>query len=370
MKNKISRVVVAMSGGVDSSVAAHMIHQKGYDAVGVSMQLWDHSVHKQENFGRCCSLDDFQDARLVADSVGIPFYIVDFEADFYETVVQDFIDEYVAGKTPSPCVLCNGKMKFHHLLERMVAMDASHVATGHFARVDYRDGLYHLYKGKDDNKDQSYFLFSLTQEQLSHCLFPLGELTKPQIRDMARELKLVTAEKQESQEVCFVTQKSYGQFLEEQLPSLSQQTGKGNIRHINGQVIGQHIGYYRYTVGQRKGLGIGWHEPLFVLKVDPIKNEVIVGEIDYLEQKNAELELVNWIIPIELPYHCEVKIRYRSKPVGVTVEQHPTKEDRLKLLFDEPQNGVAVGQAAVFYLGDEVLGGGWLINDDVKPKKA
>ncbi len=352
------RVVVAMSGGVDSSVVAAMVAEQGWDAIGISMRLY--STPPSSYTKSCCSPDDLFDARMVSSKLGIPFYVANYQEEFQQRVIDYFVSEYRHGRTPNPCVACNNHVKFDILLERSLALGARFLATGHFVRVEHgEDGRSILKTGLDGNKDQSYFLFGIPREALPRLMFPLGEMTKEQVRERARGLLLETADKPESQEICFVTGGSYKEFVQERLAS--GESVPGNFVHADGKVLGRHDGIHNFTVGQRKGLGISWHEPLYVLAIRPDTGSVVVGPKQGLLSQGLVAERCNWL-SFERPpgmMECEVKIRYRSKPVKalVTVGQDP---NTAFVEFEEPQRAVAPGQAAVFYRGDEVLGGGWI----------
>jgi tRNA-specific 2-thiouridylase len=351
------RVVVAMSGGVDSSVAAALLAQQGHDVVGLSMQLYDQSGG-ETTFGSCCTLDDLHDARRVAARLGIPHYIVNFERKFNETVVSDFVREYAAGRTPIPCVHCNGDLKFATLVERAASFDAPFVATGHYARVsrDAASGRYCLLRGIDRNKDQSYFLFTLSQEQLSHAVFPVGELDKPSVRDQARALGLSVAEKKDSHEICFVAAGDHAAFLEGQGVARTS----GEIRDVSGAVLGRHDGIHRFTVGQRKGLGLSTGIPLYVVGIDAPTQSVTVGPRESLDKRELTASGVNWISGSAPPDGTRVtaQIRHRHREAAATI--HPAGSDRVRVEFDVPQAAIAPGQALVMYSGDEVVGGGWI----------
>ena len=367
-----------MSGGVDSSAAAAILREQGHELVGFTMQLWDQRrlINVDENGdplpSRCCSLDDVYDARRVAEKLGFPFYVLNLEKDFDRDVVEPFIASYLSGETPIPCVACNSRLKFASLDRMALSVGCEKVATGHYARVEYDEkaGRYKLLRGRDRNKDQSYFLWELTQEQLSRALFPLGEMDKTEARDVARSSELYTAEKAESQEICFVPDGKYSEFIDRYLTHEGREaeipTG-GEIVDASGNVLGHHMGIHRYTVGQRRGLGISSEKPLYVTQIERAKNRVIVGDEEDLACEEITVRGVNWTTS-EAPtgeVRARVKVRYRHEPAAATV--FPLDGERARILFDEPQRAVTPGQAAIFYdleTAEEVLGGGWIERQD------
>jgi tRNA-specific 2-thiouridylase len=368
----IKTIAVAMSGGVDSSTAAAMLAHGEDSVVGLTLQLWDqtrlagkHGIPDAPKAGRCCSLDDVYDARRVAEHLGIPYYVVNQEERFEQDVVKPFVAEYLAGRTPIPCSLCNNHLKFDQLLKTARSIGASSIATGHYALNEYDPdrARWILKRPADLAKDQTYFLFGLTQEQLAHTLFPLGRMTKPEVRAVAREHGLALAEKPDSQEICFIPGGDYKQFLtaylEEQGAPMPETAGE--LVASSGEVIGRHDGISNFTVGQRKGLKVASPSPLYVLQIDPANHRVTVGADTELATRRLRAGRLNWISIAELtaPQRVKVKIRHRHEPAWALLE--PASAGEVVATFDEPQRAVTPGQSAVFYDGDEVVGGGWII---------
>lgn len=352
------RVVVAMSGGVDSSVAAALLHEEGYEVLGVGLQVWDYG--EAEQFGSCCAPSDFADARRVAEMLGIPFYLLDAEEVFRRSVVEPFVASYARARTPNPCVACNQKVKFHYLMNKALGFEAELVATGHYASVvrEKLSGRLAVGRGADEAKDQSYFLFDLTQEQLAKIVFPLSGLTKEQVRQKARSLGLVVAEKPESQEICFIPEGDTRAFLADELGDKG--VGEGEVVDADGAVVGRHRGYAYYTIGQRRGLGVAVGEPLYVTAIDPDANRVAVGPDEALWRKSLTARGVTWALPPPAgrPVGLSVQIRSRHRAAPAQVERSASEE--VRATFSEPQRAITPGQAAVFYSGDVVAGGGWI----------
>jgi tRNA-specific 2-thiouridylase len=360
VKNR-QRIVVAMSGGVDSSLAAHLLLQKGYEVIGVTMRIWpsdDFHGAKANPYG-CCGVRDVEDARRVARKLGIPFYVVNLEEEFNEQVVNYFCREYIHGRTPNPCIVCNEKMKFGRLWEKARSLEAQAIATGHYARVEYdqKRRRYLLRKGVDDAKDQSYVLFSLSQDQLSHVRFPVGNLQKGETRRTARSLGMRVFDKPDSQEICFVGGKDYRPFLQKRMGRAMK---PGLIVDRQGQVMGTHKGISAFTIGQRRGLGIAAGAPLYVIDIDQDSNRVIVGPEEEALTERCVASRVNWIVAecLTQPESFLAKIRYNHPGAEVFVD--PVAEDCVVVRFKTPQKAVTPGQAVVFYRGDLVFGGGWI----------
>jgi tRNA-uridine 2-sulfurtransferase len=379
-------IAVAMSGGVDSSTAAAILAENnsnhdpsaGARVVGLTMQLWNQrrlpqlqgldSDARGHARGRCCSLDDVYDARRVASFLGIPYYVVNFEERFERDVVRPFVDDYLAGATPIPCSRCNTEIKFARFVETALEIGAERVATGHYARLrfDPSTGRQRLFAARDRTKDQSYFLFGLTQEQLSRSTFPLGELTKDEVRSIARRKNLPVAEKPDSQEICFVPSGSYRDFIREYLAEQGSrlEDGAGEVVSTDGRVLGAHNGIQNYTVGQRKGLGVAVGEPLYVIELDRQRNRVVVGPNELLFGRRCVVSDVNWIRLVEPGDVLEASVKIRNKhvpaPARLAVGSDGEADSNAEVEFAEPQRAITPGQAAVFYDGDEVVGGGWI----------
>jgi tRNA-specific 2-thiouridylase len=364
-------IAVAMSGGVDSSTVAAMLRAEGHNIIGLTMQLWNqrrlasHEGMPESVQGRCCSIDDVYDARRVAEHIGIPYYVVNQEERFERDVVRPFVEEYLSGRTPIPCSLCNNHLKFDQLLIVAHQIGAEQLATGHYARVTYDEGRgrWLLHRPADVTKDQTYFLFGLTQEQLSRTIFPLGNMTKPEVRDLARKHGLALAAKPDSQEICFVPGGDYKRFID---AYLAEQGGAlpetaGELVTTSGEVLCEHSGVHNFTVGQRKGLGVATGSPLYVIQINGAEKQVVVGGEENLYSSTLRTRRINLIAVEDLrdPMRVVVKIRHRHEPAPATIEE--VSDDEILVTFDQPQRAITPGQAAVFYDGGVVVGGGWIV---------
>jgi tRNA-specific 2-thiouridylase len=352
------RVVVAMSGGVDSSTAAWLLKEKGYDVIGATMciAMMDKT---QGGPARCCGLSDIEDARRVALQLEIPFYVFHLREEFEKEVVQYFCEEYAKGKTPNPCILCNEKIKFGSFLKKALELEADFIATGHYARLEFDEGMgrYLLKKGLDRTKDQSYVLFSLTQDQFRHTLFPLGELRKEEVREKALQCGLRVHNKPESQEVCFIQESSYHSFLSERL---KESIEPGPILDKDGKILGRHKGIPFYTIGQRRGLRLAKGKPLYVIGIDREKNAIVVGGEEEVYRDTFIVNSVNWIVPLEMAFSKNVRVKIRYNHPGSEANLSVSEGEKLEVRFKSPQKAITPGQAAVVYDDETVLGGGWI----------
>lgn len=350
------KALIAMSGGVDSSVAAWLMKQAGYDCIGVTMKLYDNEDIGMEQEKTCCSLRDIEDARSVAVKLGIPYYVFNFKADFKEKVIDNFIESYRCGMTPNPCIECNRHLKFSHLQQKARELQCDVVVTGHYARITKDDRGYHLLKGRDSAKDQSYVLYSLTQEQLAHTCFPLGDYTKEEIRRIAEEQGFFNADKKDSQDICFIPDGDYRRFIEE---TTGQKSEPGDFIDKEGNVLGTHKGYYCYTIGQRRGLGISAPQSLYVTEIRPEENQVVLGSNEDLFHRHLTADRFNWMESVEPDEVIRARIRYHQQEKEATVRI--LDGGRVEVDFLEPQRAITKGQSVVLYRGDAVVGGGRII---------
>lgn len=354
------KVVVGMSGGVDSSVAAYLLKEQGYDVIGITMQVWQENEEYTAREGGCCSLASVNDARMVADILEIPYYVMNFKEIFKEKVIDYFVEDYLDGATPNPCVACNRYIKFEELLRRAKSLGADYVATGHYAKIYEEDGRYILERAQDDHKDQTYALYNLTQEQLKQTLMPCGEYTKEKIREIAGEIGLGVANKKDSQDICFIEDNDHGKFVYDLVPGRKK---TGNFVDVKGNIVGTHKGIAYYTIGQRKGLGLALGSPVFVIDINKDRNEIVVGTNEDLFSNTLIANEVNLIAVDNLtePRRLTGKIRYAAKMSPCTV--YPRDYGNIKVVFDEPQRAITRGQSIVLYDGLRVFGGGTIIEN-------
>lgn len=359
--NHKPRVLVAMSGGIDSSITALLLKKAGYDIVGITMKTWDYESSKVNGKETgCCSLDSINDARIVAAKLGFPHYVLDIREEFTEKIVQNFVDEYLSGRTPNPCVLCNTHIKWDALLKRADMLDCQYIATGHYAKIRVFNNRYIISKGRDNNKDQTYVLWGLTQDVLSRTMFPLADYTKPEVREIAVKEGLdYLAKKHESYDICFIPDNDYRKFLSNKVPETIEKIGQGDFIY-HGKVVGKHKGYPFYTIGQRKGLEIALGQSVYVKEIIPEKNQVVLGDKEELAQQIVRIRDYNLIKYEQLPDNFQALVKIRYKDPGKSATIHTVDDRHLEIIFHEPVYAVAPGQSAVFYEGDDLVGGGFI----------
>ncbi len=354
-------IVVAMSGGVDSSVAAILLHKEGFRVIGITMKLWDFEQigGNINNESGCCSIESFDDARMVCDSIGIPHYVLNFSKEFQKEVIDNFIDEYLLGRTPNPCIQCNTKIKWQTLLQKSEELGADFIATGHYAAIHFNKSSqrYELFRAADKNKDQSYALWGLGQKSLSKTKFPIGQYTKNEVRNLARKFNLRTAEKSESQEICFIPDNNYHRLLKKIKPEINKTSG-GSMVDTNDNVVGKHNGYPFYTIGQRKGLGGGFKKPMYVVDINAQNNKIVIGDRDALLHKKFIVNNINLISIDKIKKTTKAQIKIRYNDTGHHGKISPLNDEKLMVEFDKPEKSITPGQSAVFYDENKVIGGG------------